>query len=626
MIPERHILILDEVLKVFLFLRQVESRRGKMMRSGQWDIRGAVVLASTFRLLHGCAWACLLPFLTLYLRYLGLTASMVGIIMGTKHLVSMVWGPTSAFLAKRYDRRRTVVVGSLLCSTGAGLLILLIPAASKEALTLYCNVTHYRFEGNVNPSQNPAGDPTHPDDTMLTLSSVTVRASQFTQYSNITFHKPSSSRAVLTSPGKATTYISDSRSHNLVSSGAQIEAEAIPAGGSARTGAVSDEDMSQPSPFGMMVRSADGQQAYDVGFEFLGSLKTMDVEHQLFFLTLMAVGLWEVLAAPLDRTAADGLFEYLDFVDATDRYGTARGWGLLGTTIGACGSSLLVSSLGCLIAGGRVPRSVIYFYSHAVFMVLALPAVTLLPMYRNRKREAASKALKALQQVRGEPWALLCITTAFLAGVAGSIVSDFLFWQMQDKGSTDFHMGCALGLSLLSQLIFHTLSSRVSQALTRGKVLWMSTACLALQCLYYSFLWAPWSVFPVQPLSALSTGALWWAVRQQCEDVATPGMEKQVRGVFRAASAGLGASLGSFVGGPLVQQLGIPAVFRGAAVVLGLWAIALPLFQSWTPHQRRINYSRLLTADASEASDSESDQHGDWLVKAMKDDKSNNNS
>ncbi|XP_018612492.2 major facilitator superfamily domain-containing protein 6-like [Scleropages formosus] len=583
------------------------------MRSSQWDVRGAVALASTFRLLHGCAWACLLPFLTLYLRHLGLTASTVGIIMGTKHLIGVVWGPASAFLAKRYDRRRAVLVGSLLCSTGASLLILLIPAASEEALTLHCNITRSGFVGSADPSQD-VGNSTS------AFGSVTLSAPLATLYSNLTSREPSSSGAVMTSPNKATTYTSDPHAHGTVSRTVQAETE----GGSGGTGTISAWKTSQTPPSGRGLRSTDGSLENNVGYDFLGSLKTIDAEHQLFFLILMAVGLWEVLAAPLDRTAADGLFEYLDFVDAADRYGTARGWGLLGAAVGACSLGLLVSSLSCLIAGGRAPRSVVHFYGHALFMVLALPAASLLPMYRNRKRETASKALKALQLVSGEPRALLCAATAFLAGVAASMVSDFLFWQMQDNGSTELQMGFALALALLSQLTFRLLSRRVPQVLTRGKVLWMSTACLALQCLYYSFLWAPWSVLPVQPLSALSAGALWWAVREQCEDVTTPGMERQVREVFRGASAGLGASLGSFMGGLVAQWLGVPTLFRGAAVVLALWAVSLPFFQSRTPYQRRINYSRLLTADASEASDSESDQDRDWLVKAMKDDDGNN--
>ncbi|KAJ8253998.1 hypothetical protein COCON_G00206100, partial [Conger conger] len=101
-----------------------------MMRSnGQWDVKAASAHAGLFHFLYSCGRACLLPFLTLYLRYLGLTATMTGIAMATRCLVTLAWGPVSSLLAKRYNRRRAVVMGSLLGSAAIALLLLLLPPA-----------------------------------------------------------------------------------------------------------------------------------------------------------------------------------------------------------------------------------------------------------------------------------------------------------------------------------------------------------------------------------------------------------------------------------------------------------------------------------------------------------------
>ncbi|KAG5832932.1 hypothetical protein ANANG_G00296450, partial [Anguilla anguilla] len=65
-----------------------------MRRSdGQWDVRAASAHAGLFHFLWSCGRACLLPFLTLYLRRLGLTAAMVGIAMATRWLIALAWGP-----------------------------------------------------------------------------------------------------------------------------------------------------------------------------------------------------------------------------------------------------------------------------------------------------------------------------------------------------------------------------------------------------------------------------------------------------------------------------------------------------------------------------------------------------
>lgn len=283
-----------------------------------------------------------------------------------------------------------------------------------------------------------------------------------------------------------------------------------------------------------------------------------------------------------------------------------------------------MSQLRCLVAY-QTPRSAVHFLCYAALAVLALPAAACIPLYLNKKRDRANGLFKAVQLVRGSPRAALCAVTALLVGVAASAVDNFLLWQMQDHGSSELHMGPSLALAVLSHAAFPLLAGRVSKLLSPERVLVVGAVSLGLQCFYYSFLWAPWAALPAQVLSCFSGGALWWAVKVQCAEVATPGAERSVSKLYSALSLHLGSGLGSFAGGFVVQRFGLTWLFRGAAVCVMAWCVCLPLLQWKAPRQRRINYSRLLAAGASEASDSESEQERDWLEKAMEDDRSNNN-
>lgn len=359
-------------------------------------------------------------------------------------------------------------------------------------------------------------------------------------------------------------------------------------------------------------------------FDFLSSLKMMDAQHQLFFLILIVVSLWEFASAPLEWVADDGLCEYLDYADASEHYRSSETWGLLGAACGVGGTGLLVSQLNCYIAGHTI-RSTVHFFCYAGLAALALPAAVYLPIFLNKKRDRANGLLKAIQLVRGSPRALLSAITTLLFGVAASAVDDFLLWQMQDHGSSEIHMGLSLALALLSQASFPLMASQLSRLLGPSRLLAVGAASLGVQCFYYAFLWGPWAVLPAQLLSCFSSGALWWAVKAQCEDVATPGAQRSVRRVYSALSLHLGRGMGSFAGGLVIQRFGLAVLFIGMALGLILWCICLPLLQWKAPHQRRINYSRLLAADTSEASDSDSDPEKDWLDKAMDDDRSNDN-
>lgn len=171
-----------------------------MERNKQIDVKGALVLSSTFHFLYSCARACVLPFLTLYLRYLGLTPSMTGLLMTTKHLISLVWSPLASFLSKHYNKRRAVITGSLVCSAGAALILLLIPSTGVETLTSHCNISHLsvspteelsdyvRVVGSVMPtthttivSQSAAHESSPTETTSYTVSSA-VSMSKATTY------------------------------------------------------------------------------------------------------------------------------------------------------------------------------------------------------------------------------------------------------------------------------------------------------------------------------------------------------------------------------------------------------------------------------------------------------------
>nr|XP_020478799.1 LOW QUALITY PROTEIN: major facilitator superfamily domain-containing protein 6-like [Monopterus albus] len=571
-----------------------------MRRNKQIDITRALALAGTFNFLCRCARACLLPFLTLYFRQLGLTPAMTGIVMGSKHLISLGWSPVVSLLSRHYNKRRQVIHGSLVCSAVAALVLLLIPPAGVQTQAATCNTS----DVSVGPSQSLGGDlltssagthlqaqseGTFPAETLPGNTSAPVKMSDLSPSQHSGDHK----RAPQLPQGNISVVVNSSRGES--------------SGVNHTTGSLATAVSSERTKFMPEEKSR---------FDILGSLKAMDAQHRLFFLVLLVVLVWELAAAPLDWAADDGLYEYLDYADASDRYDSTGVWGLLGAACGAGGAGLLVSQLSCLTTS-QTPRTVMHFYCYAGLTVLTLPVATILPLYLNKKREQANGFLK----VRGSPHARLCAITTLLVGVVGSSVDNFLLWQMQDHGSSELLMGLSVALAVLSQAAFPLLARRVSRLLSPGRVLTVGAASLGLQCFYYSFLWGPWAVLPAQVLSCFSSGAFWWAVRIQCEEVATPGAERSVRRVYTVLSQHLGSGLGSFAGGFMVQWFGLTWLFRGAAMALMAWCVCLPLLQLRAPPQHRINYSRLLAADASDASDSESEPERDWLDKAMEDDR-----
>ncbi|CAI5766227.1 Hypothetical predicted protein [Podarcis lilfordi] len=641
-----------------------------MNTNNQWDVNKALTLASLFHFLYGAGNACAIPFLTLYFRQLGLTAPLVGIIIGLKHLVTSLWAPLCSYLAKTHNKRKVLISGSLLCSVGASLLLTLVPPPSKDIVYRYCNVSQHPnklltanqvSDVNVNsPSAmnvNPASD----DKTLSTESFGIISKDLITTGKPVVTNAPFKIYSTINIPSVINSGVNDGdtstqqftdvpygvisgTSGKEVSPGEQMletltvnrpvkTTSSPPADMNIEEKIVENDSSERNANFSFYTApvplkktqyifknlSGRWERAQDMSSWLLQGTDFLDSEHQAFLMVLGAVVLWELLAAPLGWMVEDSLYEYLDFVDAADKYGNLWIWSYLGASMGVCGVAIFVDQLSCFLST-NIPRFAVHFYGYAMLLTLTLAVSVFFPIHVSKKSEHVNKTVKALNLIGSDGRTILCAVTVFLTGAIGSTVQNFLFWQMQDQGSSELYMGLSVAIGLIAEILLYIFKSKLLRTLSAGGTVALSLSCLAAQLLYYSFLWNTWSVLPIQIFCAFSNGALWWAVNMLADDIATPGTERSLHLVLQGLSCGCGASLGSFAGGFVVNSFGLAVLYRACSITLILWLILFLIVQSKLPRQKRINYSRLLAADSSDMSDSDDDdKERDWLVKAMKD-------
>ncbi|KAI5759120.1 MFSD6L [Gulo gulo luscus] len=580
-----------------------------MSANPQWDISRALGVAKLFHLVCGLRDACVTPFLTLYLRQLGLAAPWVGILMGTKHLIAACWGPFCAFLAKSYQKRRVLLMGSLLGSVGASMVMVLVPPLHEVPRHGSCNASDGATPTALPPpgaagtvtvasarqpaSSHAAGAPSPAGES----SAGTVDAAGFRKAPAGTVHASAGGP-----PGYART--TSPALHPVTAGEGTFNAgrTALPllAGG--------------PAPGSPANLSAAQGNAPGLDLSLEGLRWT-------FLLSLGSLVFWELLTAPLEQVADDSLYEYLDFVDATDRYRSLWIWRPLGMSAGVCGVTALVGQLECVLMTNG-PRGVLHFYGYSLVSALALLVSVSFPVPICRRREPSYKTVKALSLVGGAPRLIVLALTVFLVGAATSAVQNFLFWHMEDHGSGELVMGFSVALGSLGEILLHPFKATLLRKLSRVGTVGLGLGCLAAQFLYYSFLWSWWSVLPAQILNAVSSGALWWAVKASVEDLATPGTARPLGAMFQGHISGGGSGLGSVVGGFVVMSFSLAVLYQACCVVLLLWLALFLCIQPRLPQEQKINYSKLLVMEASDTSDSEQGTERDWLVKAMREEDS----
>ncbi|XP_064007853.1 major facilitator superfamily domain-containing protein 6-like [Pogoniulus pusillus] len=634
----------------------------------QWDIGRALALSGLFRVLQGAGRACAAPFLTLYLRHLGLPAPLVGIVAGAQQLPAALWAPFCSRCPRGRRKRRLLVASSLLGSAGVSLLLTLIPAADPDAGLRYCNASQQPGDRGAATTAPRLGSSR---DNVFSVSAVTnsidvtkevlrttadvLRASRKPAPTSDAFQGLS---GLTDSPEKKGTVEGDGPSGWTASVKAvnweTQEPEMLPSStppdhgleketSSLGSAAIDPAESTEESPYvaesdelsfattvpavGDVYMSGNLSEhqkaAADVSFKALQNI-FQDRESQTFLMALGAVVVWELLATSLERTVDESLYEYLDFVDATDRYGRLWIWSYLGASVGACSISVVVYQLNCFLSTSTT-RLAVHFYGYALLVMPSLLVSAFFPIHVPRKPDHVNRTAKALALLWSEGRAFLYAVTVFLTGVASSAVHNFLFWQMEDQGSSELYMGPSVAVGLLAEILLYFFKGKLLRTLSSSKIVAASLSLLAAQLLCYSFLWTAWPVLLLQTIAAFSNGALWWVINMTVDDITTPGMERSLHSVLRGLFHSGGASLGSLAGGFVMEHFGLAVLYRACCVCLVLWLFFFLLVQSKLPRQKKINYSRLLAADSSDVSDSDEENERDWLVKAMKEESFNRN-
>lgn len=98
----------------------------------------SIFLCNIFNFFLSASKACLLPFLTLYLKKLGISATQVGFIICAKTVVGLVFAPLWSMCAVRCGKRRFVLMFSLLVMAATYLSLTAVPSFDKSQFISKC--------------------------------------------------------------------------------------------------------------------------------------------------------------------------------------------------------------------------------------------------------------------------------------------------------------------------------------------------------------------------------------------------------------------------------------------------------------------------------------------------------
>ena len=220
-----------------------------------------------------------------------------------------------------------------------------------------------------------------------------------------------------------------------------------------------------------------------------------------------------VFSCPCLSLADSSTVDLLARNSETHKYGQQRLWGSIGNGLAAfiVGSSISQTNL----CPGE-ERQVNYywcFYIYAVFLFLSIIAGSRLQFNsRADSSQGSTRVCSSLRQVLANANYFIFLFTVFFDGVAMSFIKAFLFWFLKDLGGSQLLFSVITAVNCSMEVLMYFFSSYLIKRLGSIRVLCIALLCYTVRFLFYTFMVKPWLVLVVEPLSGITTAALWAAI------------------------------------------------------------------------------------------------------------------
>ncbi|KAK3090940.1 hypothetical protein FSP39_015907 [Pinctada imbricata] len=617
------------------------------------NLTRSILICNIFNFLFAASKSCLMPFLTLYLRMLGLTATQTGIVIGAKTFSAFLFAPFWSKCATSCRKRKFVLVFSLFMMAATYLSLTLIPS-------VHHNVGACRSSGQgqipsslLQPSKHTEGNTTL--GTPSTVSHLVIPTTMQSFTENTTHQLIEAMRTTKKYASK-TTLSSVNSTDQEEDTELLRKVKAI-----AKKFHMEDDIKGLNAEQIRQVIRKELQYIKDEGLENLITqfLSTSDIKtlkeflkgdimarhkrdlseamlsikerlrakfhsmkekirnaEQLAFIVLLVVLiLGEMLCSPVEKIADDSWFEFLENIDDMEKYGKHRIWSSLAYIIFPIIVTLTVDNTDCLF-NMQIHPFMLHFYMFGAFLGLSFVVAFFYPIPPPNKTGYKSKLTKALNLTCCRLGGLLYVVTLLIMGLILSSYTNYLFWLIQDLDGKESTMGMCVLIASLAELPMLFLGGQMVRKLGNGGVVSIALVCLAARTLYYSFIKSPWAVLPAEVTHAFTHTAMWFAILSHRAFQVSPTIDRSIRSVFSSVYFGIGFGVGSMLSGMLYDQYGLSILFRACSILSVGWCpIFFLLNRCCHPvPEKDIKYTRLLQSD-----DQSDDEYDDWLEHAMKD-------
>lgn len=231
------------------------------------------------------------------------------------------------------------------------------------------------------------------------------------------------------------------------------------------------------------------------------------------------------------------------------KWGMQRLWGTIAFIIFA------ITSTAIMDIRARLGNSVDYSISFYVFGVLCVATSVSAFFLKFDENLQCNQMFKDFRRLMKLPQVVFFLFMMLFYGMMNAVIEGFLFWYLNDLGSSQIVFGLCLVFNCVPEVILLFFSGKIINKIGHISCLYISAIGYSIRFFGYSFLTNPWYVLMVEPLHGFTFGLFYAAASSYVSIITPPGMSGTAQGLLGGIFFGLAKGVGSLITGKMFDQV-----------------------------------------------------------------------
>lgn len=220
--------------------------------------------------------------------------------------------------------------------------------------------------------------------------------------------------------------------------------------------------------------------------------------------------------------------------DKRGRWGRQRLWGTVGFTLFAITSTFIMDSI------SKSKETVDYTVSFYIFLFLCTFSTIVTYFLKFSEVKCGRQMCQNMVSLLKYPKVVTFLLLITCFGIMNAVIEAFLFWYLQDLGSTQIVLGLCVFMNCMPEIVMLLFSGKIIKKIGHVPCFYLTALCYAARFFYYSFMTNAWYVLLIEPLHCVTFGLMYAAASSYASIIAPEGMSATVQGLVGGLQFGFG--------------------------------------------------------------------------------------